>query len=709
MKLAPQRLAAAALVAAALVTLGPRGGTPARAATGAYRILLVSNRDGEKRAYSILPDGSRLTPLLKPRTGLEVALLSLDGGTIAYTKRGALYVSRADGSRLRRLVPSGVEAVEEFSPNGKLLVFSTSGGLRIVPTQGGRVRRLTSYGDDVAPDWSPDGRSIVFARYGHDGSSAITVLPLRGRRRVVARTEANYDAPFPGWSPDGRWIAYDVVDSAPRQNGIWVVRSDGKQRHRVTPPVDTDPDGGVGYDWSADGQWLATDVEDSNDERKNGLWLVRPNGTDRRRVTAKLGNTWSWSPDGKRLAYTTASGELVVVGREGTRARRLKLGLELVASLSWSPDGRRLAFTARKGQLYHVWTLTSDLRGLRQVTSEGSNDLFGWTRLVPVLPPASSIPASDQVVAADTVATAAPVTALAADGTRVAFVTGRSATDCNHVGVWSPGAASVARFGPPPAPCDVEPNRYVGLAVAGSRIAWATSEPLSDTCTYALYSATLTDPKTVLVHADPGSGCGSDDPYHLRADGDLLVFDTRSALVRIGAGSEKCGQDFDEAAICSTIRRGDHSAPVDSVSGPLIAIRERGAVAVVDDHGALVRLFPFSPADVSAARLDGGTLAVWRFGVLEAYDVATGALQLSRPMPSGFRLADVDGGIAVLLGTDSVLLLRLADGRSTTLRRGQEPTLADLEPPGLFLSYATGDGGGRVVFVPHVGLLGQLR
>lgn len=711
MNLSLQRLAAAAVVAAALATLGP-GGTRAPAATGAYRILLISNRDGEKRAYSVLPDGSRLTPLLPPGRGLDVALLSRDGSTIAYTKGGsAIYVSRSDGTRLRRLVPRGVENVEEFSPNGKLLAFSTNKGLRIVPTKGGRVRRLTSYGDDVAPDWSPDGRSIVFARYGHDGSSAITVLPLRGRRRVVARTGANYDAPFPGWSPDGRWIAYDVVDGAPRQNGIWVVRSDGKRRHRVTPPVDTDPDGGVGYDWSADGQWLATDVEDSNDERKNGLWLVRPNGKDRRRVTAALANTWSWSPDGKKLAYTTTSNDLVVVGRDGSGARRLKLDLDLIASLSWSPDGRRLAFTARSGgPLDHIWTVTSDLRGLRRVTSEGTNDLVGWTRLVPVLPPAAPIPASDQVVGADTVATAAPVTALAADGTRVAFATGPSATDCDHVAVWSPGTPSVARFGQPQAPCSVDPAPFVGLALAGSRVAWVDRETLSDTCTYALDSATLEDPRSVLVHANPGSSCGVEDAYHLRADGNLLVFDTGSALVRIGAGTEKCGGlDFGEAKICSTIRRGVHSAPVDSVSGRLIAIRERAAVAVVDDQGQLLRLFPFSPADVSAARLDGGTLVVWRFGVLEAYDVATGALQLSRPLPSGFRLADVDGGIAVLLSTDSVMLLRLADGRSMTLRRGQEPTLADLEPPGLYYSYATGDGGGRVVFVPRADLLGQLR
>src|SRR5918912_1517727 len=108
MRLAPKRLVAAAVVAAALATLGP-GGARAPAAAGPYRILLISNRDGEKRAYSVLPDGSRLTPLLQPRRGLDVALLSRDGTTIAYTKDGsAIYVSRSDGSGLRRLVPRGV-------------------------------------------------------------------------------------------------------------------------------------------------------------------------------------------------------------------------------------------------------------------------------------------------------------------------------------------------------------------------------------------------------------------------------------------------------------------------------------------------------------------------------------------------------------------------------------------------------------------------
>jgi hypothetical protein len=47
------------------------------------------------------------------------------------------------------------------------------------------------------------------------------------------------------------------------------------------------------------------------------------------------------------------------------------------------------------------------------------------------------------------------------------------------------------------------------------------------------------------------------------------------------------------------------------------------------------------------------------------------------------------------------MVLRLADGRSFTLSPGHGPVLAELEPPGLYYSYATPDGGGRVVFMPR--------
>jgi hypothetical protein len=104
---------------------------------------------------------------------------------------------------------------------------------------------------------------------------------------------------------------------------------------------------------------------------------------------------------------------------------------------------------------------------------------------------------------------------------------------------------------------------------------------------------------------------------------------------------------------------------------------------------------------VKAARLDGGRLVLARPGVLEVYDAVTGAAVLQRPLPPGYTLTDVDGGIAVLRHARTILVLRLDDGRSFMLTPARGPVLADLEGPGLYYSYATPKGRGRLVFVPR--------
>ena len=54
-----------ALVFLALLALSAGGVSRAGRGSG-LRIVLAGNRDGTMRAYSVLPDGSRLTPLLAP-------------------------------------------------------------------------------------------------------------------------------------------------------------------------------------------------------------------------------------------------------------------------------------------------------------------------------------------------------------------------------------------------------------------------------------------------------------------------------------------------------------------------------------------------------------------------------------------------------------------------------------------------------------------
>jgi hypothetical protein len=205
----------------------------------------------------------------------------------------------------------------------------------------------------------------------------------------------------------------------------------------------------------------------------------------------------------------------------------------------------------------------------------------------------------------------------------------------------------------------------------------------------------------MVTDAGGGGGAGGGDfvDFHLRGHGGLLVFNNpyrEPAVVRIGSGRE------------TTLRRGAHVAFVASVSAGRIAIHEADAVTVLDAHGAVIRVFPFGRDEVRAVRLDGDRLVVTRGDALEAYDVATGAAELQRPLPSGYELTDADGGVAVLQRGNEILLLRLADGRSFRLAPGREPVRADLESTGLYYSYPTAGGGGRLVLMPRAEVVQRL-
>src|SRR5207245_2427261 len=75
-----------AVAFAAVAVAGPAASAPGQPSGvgGGYWIVLASDRDGQTRAYSMRPDGSRLTPLFADGSAQYPAAISADGSTIAY-------------------------------------------------------------------------------------------------------------------------------------------------------------------------------------------------------------------------------------------------------------------------------------------------------------------------------------------------------------------------------------------------------------------------------------------------------------------------------------------------------------------------------------------------------------------------------------------------------------------------------------------------
>ncbi|MBN1361061.1 MAG: PD40 domain-containing protein, partial [Sedimentisphaerales bacterium] len=275
-----------------------------------------------------------------------------------------------------------------LSPDGTTLAFASVDGNELhiytVAVDGGTPKRLAE-ATAREPVFSPDGKMIAYVEdksLGRQGGSLWTVSAAGGTPQRVA--EAG-NATSPVWSPDGRMIAFlDYKDTmTTKQIHIVPVGGDGGsagQKTTIDCPQEVDEINRL-TGWASDGKIGAI----FKGHIEFGLYTFPATGGT---ATLVEHGTYAaqprWSPDGRRIAFSTSApggdSGWVTFGTASISADGGEVTAIAIPSDSkinkggWgggnhvSPDGKTIVFAGRKsaagdgayvrGQYTsHIWTL----------------------------------------------------------------------------------------------------------------------------------------------------------------------------------------------------------------------------------------------------------------------------------------------------------------------------------------------------------------
>jgi TolB protein len=210
------------------------------------------------------------------------------------------------------------------------VLYERGGRLWVVDSDGHAEVPISSAATPGSAAWHRSGRTITYSTYV---PSRIVVQDLGGRPRTIAEGNGVFISPV--FTPDGESVVY---------------------AHGVDEGVD--------------------------------LYVAPVAGGGGRRLSVGRGSdnvSPSFSPDGRRIAFVSGRAghpEIYTMDADGTNVdllTPLDVGESAYrASPDWSPDGRLVAFQSRIGGQFQLLTVNLRDRGLKQLTSDGSNDDPSW-------------------------------------------------------------------------------------------------------------------------------------------------------------------------------------------------------------------------------------------------------------------------------------------------------------------------------------------
>lgn len=266
-----------------------------------------------------------------------------------------------------------------ISPDGSVVVVTARTteheGIFLIPVDGGEARFWI---EGASPVWFSDSDRIVFSR-----DNDLWVVK-RGSTRPIRVTEDEDDERASRPSPDGKSIAF--LSGRSGHQDIWLVAAEGSSDPvRITKESMPADQFGFTFSWSPDGNKIAY-YSNKSSYWEDDLWIVDVASKKERQLSkAVMGRSRpAWSPDGSRIAImgTAKSGfwysdllDIYMVDAN-TGAEQL-VPMQVYATgrgaITWSGNGSELFFPYLERAETELWRVSAAGGVATRVTNIGGS------------------------------------------------------------------------------------------------------------------------------------------------------------------------------------------------------------------------------------------------------------------------------------------------------------------------------------------------
>jgi len=357
---------------------------------------------GSARVAIPAAEGTTASPLPTPPSGTAAVTGSGLSPAVTPAPSGTTAVIPASPSRTRKfLVPAVILAVVLAAAAGVLYWRGYLGsGLASNGFQNLSITSLTSTGDVTLAHLSPDSKWLAYVSR-RNGKFSLWVRQIAvpsAVQLIPPTTDQIYEASF---TPDGNFIDYIAQPAEGGHSAGFQIPALGGTPRRFLDHADS------GFSFSPDGKQLAY-ATDNSDETQVQLMIANSDGTGVRKIASKQSNpefgdygVVCWSPDGKRIVVSVSDPKNPD-GLSGLDEVDIATGAEkpmpgrrwrAIYDAAWLPDGSGLLLSAqeRTGIPSQLWIVSYPSGSLRRV----SNDL-AWYLSVGVSADGKSIASVQQ-------------------------------------------------------------------------------------------------------------------------------------------------------------------------------------------------------------------------------------------------------------------------------------------------------------------------